>query len=264
MDFQHLRAALEPIIREAGAEALRHFEQPHIETAKSSVFDIVTEGDKAAEAVIVKALREQFPELGIVSEEGGGADAPTDAEYFVHIDPIDGTTNYAANLPYFSVSIGVADREMKPVVGLVYMPYYDELFSAAKGHGATRNGKPIQVVKSSTLETSVLVTGFPAGDIQREALSQWEALIQVTRGMRRFGSAAGDLAFVASGRFAAFYEKRIHSWDCMAGLLLVTEAGGRVSDYSGNESPTLFSGAEVVATNGLIHDELLSVLNGVS
>ncbi len=260
MEFHELRAALEPIIRAAGAEALHYFGQPHDISAKSSVFDIVTEADKAAETVIITALRAQFPTLGIVSEEGGGTDAPTDADFFAHIDPIDGTTNYAAGLPYFSVSIGIADRHLRPVVGLVYMPYYDELFSASLGQGTTLNGKPIHVAQSPTLETSVLVTGFPAGRLERSALDQWEYLISHARGIRRFGSAAGDLAHVAAGRFAAFYETNIHSWDCMAGLLLVTEAGGRVSDYNGNESLALFSGTEIVASNGLIHTELLAVL----
>jgi myo-inositol-1(or 4)-monophosphatase len=264
VDLQNICTAAEAIAMRAGEAVLPYFNQPHQEVIKSNIYDVVTEGDKAAEAVIVAALREQYPQFGIVSEEGGAGLVPAEeAEYCWYIDPIDGTTNFATNLPLFSISIALADRALNPLVGVVYNPVYGEMFSAAKGCGATLNGKSIHVTTTTELNRAVLSTGF---SYQRHTrtdnnLRAWEAMLMAARDMRRLGSAALDLCFVAAGRLDGYWERYIHSWDCLAALLCVTEAGGRVSDYSGS-TEKLLTGDEVVATNGLLHDDVLRVLNG--
>ena len=196
------------------------------------------------------------------AKKAAGSDTDAAAEYAWYVDPIDGTTNFASNLPFFSVSIALAGRDLVPLVGVVYNPVYGEMFSAARGFGATFNGRPIHVTGTAELSRAVLSTGF-SYDRHTAAynnLAQWEAMLMEARDMRRFGSAALDLAFVAAGRLDGYWERPLHSWDCLAGLLLVEEAGGQTSDYSGGKA-NLYSGAEVVATNGLLHDRVLAVLN---
>ena len=262
MDLQAIRVAVEAVARAAGEAVMQYYEQPHHETTKSNIYDVVTEGDRASEAVIVRALRELFPQYPIVSEEGGGGDDDASAEYAWYVDPVDGTTNFANNIPFFSISIALAARDLTPVVGVVYNPVYHELFSAARGCGATFNGRPMHVSRQTELSHAVLSSGFPT---QRHTLAdnnlpQWQAMLMASRDLRRFGSAALDLSFVAAGRLDGFWEKHIHSWDCLAGLLLVQEAGGRTTDYGGGTAQ-LYTGAEIVATNGLIHERVLEVLN---
>lgn len=261
-DLQSIRAAAEAIAVRAGEAVMQYFDQPHEEEVKSNIFDVVTEGDKASEAVIIPALREAFP-YPIVSEEGGGGAADDAAEYRWFVDPIDGTTNFATNLPFFSISIALADRHLNPVVGVVYNPVYRELFSAAKGHGATLNGRPIHVTNTSDLKHAVLSTGFSyhRHTVEDNNLRQWEQMLMAVRDLRRFGSAALDLCFVAAGRLDGYWEKHIHSWDCLAGILCVMEAGGRATDYSGG-TERLLTGEELVATNGRLHEAVLRVLNG--
>ena len=261
MNLQVIRGTITGIAQQAGVEVMRFFDSPHKETTKSSVFDIVTESDKASEEMIVAALREAYPDHHIVGEEGGGYGPPPEtAEYFWYIDPIDGTANYANHIPFFSVSIALTDRDMNPLVGVVYNPATNELFSAAAGMGATRNGRDIRVSPSPTLETSILCTGFPYDPAtqQRVNIEPFVAFMGMTRGVRRFGSAALDLSYVACGRLEGWWECRIHPWDCMAGILMVREAGGKVTDYSGNE--THIDGAEIIASNGLIHDAMMEVI----
>ena len=263
-DLQPIRAAVEAIAREAGTAVMRFYDQPHEETIKSNIYDVVTEGDKASEAVIVRALRELFPQYPIISEEGGGAgdSDSASAEYAWYVDPVDGTTNFANNIPFFSISIALAARDLTPVVGVVYNPVYQEMFSAARGCGAAFNGRAIHVTRTADLQRAVLASGFTTQRhvLKDNNLPQWEAMLMQTRDLRRFGSAALDLAFVAAGRLDGFWEKYIHAWDCLAGLLLVQEAGGRTTDYSGGTAD-LYMGAAIVATNGLIHDRVLDVLN---
>lgn len=262
MDLQAVRAAVESIAREAGAAVMAFYDQPHQEITKSNIYDVVTEGDQASEAVIVRRLRETFPQYPIFSEEGGGGGDSIAADFAWYVDPVDGTTNFANNIPFFSVSIALAARDLTPVVGVVYNPVYGELFSAARGFGADFNGRAMHVSRQADLSRSVLSSGFP---YQRHSLAdnnlpQWQAMLMEARDLRRFGSAALDLAFVAAGRLDGFWEKHIHSWDCLAGLLMVQEAGGRTTDYDGG-SAQLYTGAAIVATNGLIHDRVLEVLN---
>jgi myo-inositol-1(or 4)-monophosphatase len=262
MDLQAVRAAAVEIAYAAGAEVMRYYRQPHQENTKSNVYDIVTEGDKASEAIVVSELMKRFPDHYIISEEGGiSAAAREEAEYFWHIDPIDGTTNFANNIPLFTVSISMTDKNMRPLVGVVLNPVYNECFSAARGLGATLNDEPIHVTGCTTLERSVVATGFSSnGPSSIWSLRQWESFTPKVRGLRRFGSVALELAFVASGRLDGLWEHTLHSWDIMAGLMLVEEAGGKISDYSGGVDK-LYGGCEVVASNGLMHSQILEVLD---
>lgn len=267
MDLAAVRQAAEAIAIRAGATILEHLNQPHHETTKTSVFDVVTEGDTAAEKVIIAGLRELTPDYAIITEESGLLSASAQGQGAAdglhwHIDPIDGTTNFAIGLPFFCVSLALADRSLQPLIGVVYDPVARELFSAARGLGAALNGNPIRVTTTDTLERAVVSTGFSYNRhiTPDNNLAQWGAMLMRVRGLRRLGSAALELAYVAAGRLDAFWEKYIHSWDCLAGLLLVAEAGGRISDYSGG-SERLYSGEQVVASNGRLHDALLEVLN---
>lgn len=264
LDRQAARAAIEAIARHAGAEVMQYFDKPHIEEVKSNIFDVVTEGDKASEAAIVPALLAQFPRIPIISEEGGvNPDADPNSPYTWYIDPIDGTTNFAANLPFFSISIALADSAtLQPLVGVVYNPVYGEMFSAAKDGGATLNGRPLHVTTATNLNRAVLSTGFP---YQRQHMAdnnlrQWENMLMEVRDMRRFGSAALDSAFVGAGRLDGYWEKHIHTWDVLAGILIATEAGGQASDYSGG-TEKLYTGEELVISNGRLHAAILDVLN---
>jgi myo-inositol-1(or 4)-monophosphatase len=267
VDLVAIRQAAEAIAIRAGETILDHLNQPHQEMTKTSVFDVVTEGDTAAEQVIVAGLRELTPDVAIVTEESGLLSASAQGQGEVHglqwhIDPIDGTTNFAIGLPFFCVSLALADHTLQPLIGVVYDPVARELFSAARGLGAALNGSPIHVTTTETLERAVVSTGFSYNRhlTPDNNLAQWGAMLMRVRGLRRLGSAALELAYVAAGRLDAFWEKYIQSWDCLAGLLLVAEAGGRISDYSGG-SERLYSGEQVVASNGRLHDALLEVLN---
>ena len=263
MDLQSIRMTVEGIVVRAGEAVMPYFNQPHQEVTKSNIYDVVTEGDKASEAVIIPALKEAFPEYAILSEEGGiGLVAVEEADYCWYVDPIDGTTNFATNLPLFSISVALADRALNPLIGVVYNPVYHELFSAAKGYGTTLNGQSIHVTRTGDLSRAVLSTGFSyqRHTLQDNNLRAWEAMLMAARDLRRLGSAALDLCFVAAGRLDGYWERNIHSWDCLAGVLCVTEAGGAASDYSGGTTK-LYTGEELVATNGLVHQDVLRVLN---
>lgn len=262
MDLPATRTVVEGIAREAGAVVMQYYGQAHRETTKSNIYDVVTEGDHASEAVIIPALHDLFPTYPIISEEGGGGGGSADAEYAWYVDPVDGTTNYANNIPFFSISIALAERDLTPVIGVVYNPVSGELFSAARGFGASINGEQMHVSRQMALSRSVLSSGFPT---QRHSLAsnnvhEWNTMLMEVRDLRRFGSAALELAFVAAGRLDGFWERYIHAWDCLAGLLMVQEAGGRTTDYDGGTG-ALYSGAAIVATNGLIHDRVLELLN---
>lgn len=265
MDLQHTRAIASEIARAAGAALMDNYDQPHTQRTKKSAVDIVTEGDLASEAVILAGLTQHFPDHHIVSEEGGGSHvgAPADqAEYFWYIDPLDGTSNYANNIPLFTVSIGLADRTMRPLLGVVYDPFSHELYSAAQGQGATLNDRPIRVSARTALQESMLCSGFPYDSFQNpdNNIAEWKAFTQRTRGLRRFGSIALELSYIAAGRLEGLWERSINAWDVMAGIVLVREAGGQVTDYDGQESQLVHDGKQVLASNGHIHAQMLEVL----
>jgi myo-inositol-1(or 4)-monophosphatase len=259
--WQSVRAAATAIVLRAGDVLSQYFDKPHTETVKSNVWDVVTEGDKASEAVIVPVLRETFPQFAIRSEEGMPG-LVEDAEYTWYIDPIDGTTNFANNIPFFSISVGLADRYFKPMVGVVYNPVSRELFSAARGYGATLNDKPIRTSATTDIQRAVLSSGFPYDRVTnpQNNLREWTAMLMQARDLRRFGSAALELAFVAAGRLDGFWERHINPWDVQAGILLVQEAGGHVTDFAGEVSSQALQGKSIVATNGPLHEIVLKLL----
>ena len=252
----------ETLIRavETGAAIMKeYFDQSFIISNKEGINNLVTEVDHKSEAAIFKVIKEQFPEHYILSEEAG--EIIQDSNYKWIIDPIDGTVNYANRIPICCVSIGI-EKDGKMILGAVYNPFIGELFIAEKGKGSTLNNKTIHVSNKSDVSTSCLVTGFPYTylDETNGPLQVFEKLIRKGVPVRRLGSAAIDLCWVAMGRFDGFYEHQLQAWDSAAGFLMIEEAGGKVTDLSGKYYNPYQHG--IVATNGKIHDELLNVING--
>jgi myo-inositol-1(or 4)-monophosphatase len=248
---------------EAGSAQLRHyFNNPDLKTAVKSggINDLVTEADHASDKAIIEVIRSHYPDHFILSEETGNV--PTTSEFKWIIDPIDGTINFAQGIPICCVSIGV-EKDGQMILGAVYAPFLNEVFFAEKGMGAFLNDKPISVSAQNDLMRSCLVTGFPYSytDEENGPLEVFGRFIRKGVPVRRLGSAAIDLCWVAAGRFDGFYEHKLNAWDSAAGFLLVEEAGGKVTDFEGKYySPYQ---PHICATNGLIHEELLKVVNGV-
>jgi myo-inositol-1(or 4)-monophosphatase len=220
--------------------------------------DLVTEADVASEKQIIAAIRSKFPDHDILAEESGIHETGTSPYRWI-IDPLDGTTNYAYQIPIFCISIGFAvDDDM--MMGLVLNPVSGELFTAIRGEGAFLNGASISVSERKTLGEALLVTGFPYNldQIMAGAMHRFAACLTAARGIRRLGSAALDLCFVACGRFDGFWEEHLKPWDTAAGMLIAAEAGGRVTDFSGRAFTV--DKPEILATNGHIHNELQSIL----
>ena len=241
--------------REAGAMLRVEFGRPKEISYKGEV-DIVTESDRRSEALITSRLRKIFPDHAIVAEEGSAGTAPA-AKHTWHVDPLDGTTNFAHGYPCFAVSIGLLE-DGNPLVAAVMNPIADELFTAARGEGAFLNGKPIRVSSVEVLAESLVCTGFPPKHRRSSANMSyyWEFTLR-SHGVRRDGSAALDLCSVACGRFEAFWEFGLNSWDTAAGMLIVTEAGGKVTNLEGELYRP--GDAEMLATNGRIHREMQQV-----
>ena len=257
------------IAREAGVLVRQAFPRTTLtQIDYKSEVNPVTETDFAAEALIVRRLRKAFPHHRILGEEGGlapthppgrGASASPDRPLWV-VDPIDGTLNFAHGFPYFSVSLALQVGG-ESVVGVVYNPLLDEMFAARKGGGLVLNGEPAHVSPVDRLEDAFLGLGFPndrrtAADNNVERL---EHFLRRCQGMRRAGSAALDQAHVACGRLDGFFEIRLNPWDVGAGVLLVREGGGRVTDFQGRTGG--LSGEAILASNGLIHDAMLRVIH---
>ncbi|PKL79892.1 MAG: inositol monophosphatase [Ignavibacteriae bacterium HGW-Ignavibacteriae-4] len=220
--------------------------------------NLVTEYDYKSEKYIVEEIKKAFPTHNIISEEKGSVD--NNSEYDWIIDPLDGTVNYANNIPIFSVSIALS-KNGELIAGAVYQPILNELFSAELGKGAKLNGEPITVSNKSDMNTSLLVTGFPydINNDPKNAIRSFTSIVKRGIPIRRLGSAALDLAYVACGRFEGFWEVNLNSWDVAAGILIVNEAGGKCTNYKGIKS--LVDDKEILATNGQIHDEALRVIN---
>lgn len=229
----------------------------HIEMKQGEERNLVSEIDKGSEERIITIIRRHFPTHAILAEESGAS--ATSSDYTWVIDPLDGTTNYLHGIPLFCVTIAIEYRG-ELVAGVVYDPNLDELFTAEKGSGAYLNGRRINVSSTSRLIDSLLVTGFPYDIAQnpQNAIGHFVNFLVEARGIRRLGSAALDLSYVAAGRFDGFWEVNLNPWDMAAGLLFVREAGGRVTDFAGAES-TIYK-KQVVASNGIIHDAMLQVL----
>ena len=227
--------------------------------------DLVTEVDVQAEAIILEAIKTNFPNHQVLAEESyaGAMESYENIDSLWIIDPIDGTTNFMHGVPPYAVSIAFRHHG-ELVVGVVYDVAYDELFTAIKGRGLIHNGSPAKTSNTPSLSESLVTTGFPYrayGHID-QYLSVLKRFMQTSRGVRRPGSASVDLAWVAAGRFDAFFETGLMPWDVAAGIVLVREGGGRISDYSGNPEPS-FS-AQIVASNGNVHEEVLEFLSPMS
>ena len=244
---------LEHIAREAGALLMSYFDR-HIKIEYKGEVDLVTAADRASEKLIVERLKEKWPEHGIVGEEG--TRSHTGAEFRWFVDPLDGTTNFAHSYPVFCVSIALARQDDELEVGVLYDPTRDEMFSAERGSGATLNGGAIDVSQTTRLAEAILGTGFPSHKRHKNPnIYFYHQITLRSHGVRRAGSAALDLANVAAGRYDGFWEFNLNPWDTAAGVLIVQEAGGKVTRFDG--TPFRLDSREVLASNGLIHDEVV-------
>jgi myo-inositol-1(or 4)-monophosphatase len=242
--------------REAGRLILSHFRTGFAVSHKGAT-DLVTEVDIAAENLIVSALHKEFPDHRILAEESNPEGAR--GEFTWVIDPLDGTTNYAHGYPVFAVSVGL-EISGELAWGAVFNPVLDEFFAARAGNGAFCNGVPLHVSSTGLLSDSFLATGFPY-DIRISPVNNLDNFCEFaihSRAVRRAGSAALDLGYVAAGRFDGFWELKLHPWDCAAGYLLVREAGGMVTDFSGSKG-SIYT-PECIASNGCIHEQMLMII----
>lgn len=242
----------------AGAVLQSYFGNLETIEEKGRPGDLLTAADKAAEAVILEILHRHFPDHAILAEESGQI-GEQENRYLWAIDPLDGTTNFAHQYPFFSSSIGLLIEGI-PQVGAIFDPFHNELFRAAKGLGATRNRRPIRVSQTQELSKSLLVTGFAYDRRQTKDNNYAEFchLTHLTQGVRRSGSASLDLAHVACGRLDGYWERGLSPWDITAGIVLVEEAGGKVTAYNG--SPLQIKSGRILATNGVIHNSLITEL----
>ncbi len=261
MDYDAVLQTALSIAHEAGEVVRAAFPRTAlVHTGFKGAVNPVTETDTAAEELIVARLRAAFPAHRVLAEEGGGADWRTPGPPIWLIDPLDGTNNFSHGFPHVAISLGLV-VEGQPVVGVAYDPLREETFAARAGGGATLNGQPIRVSTVERLERAFLATGFPydrrtAEDNNVERLDHF---LRRSLGVRRAGAAVLDLAYVAAGRFDGFWEIRLKPWDVAAGVLLVREAGGQVTDFAGE--PDCLSGEYVVASNGRIHADMLRVIH---
>ena len=243
----------------AGVVIKEYFDKQFTISNKEGINNLVTEVDHKSEAIIIDVIKSSFPNHFILSEEVG--EIAQDSEYKWIIDPIDGTVNYANGIPICCVSIGI-EKNGKMIMGAVYNPFINEFFFAEKGLGATMNDKKISVTDRDDVVKSCLVTGFPYTylDAPNGPLQVFEKFIRKGIPVRRLGSAAIDLCWVAAGRFDGFYEHKLSAWDSAAGFIIVEEAGGKVTDLKGDYYNPYQPG--IIASNGKIHDELVRIVNG--
>ena len=253
-----MRDALEVAVataRESGALLMDYLHRPLHSTQKGRRADLVTDADHASERLIVDRLRKEFPKSTIVGEEGGIRAGVTTERWYV--DPLDGTTNFTHGYPMFCVSIAY-ERDGEVCAGVVYAPFYDELFVAERGAGAALNALPLRVSGVGQLADALVCTGFHPADFARNG-EYFRVMSGVAQAVRRDGSAALDLAAVAAGRFDGFWEFDLSAWDVSAGALIVRESGGIVSQIDGESFHV--DGRAILATNGRIHDEMVGALS---
>jgi myo-inositol-1(or 4)-monophosphatase len=253
--LNYLETAVEAV--KIGGDVLKHFYQQSKGIEHKGEIDIVTDADKRSEKLIVDLLTGRFPNHSILAEEG--TNKIHESEFKWIIDPLDGTTNFAHDYPMFCVSVALEKRG-EIVVGAVYHPIFEELFVAEKSNGAYFNGRRIQVSKVANLKNALLSTGFPYDVLEdpHEALQHFESFLHRAQAVRRDGSAALNLCYLAMGRFDGFWELRLKPWDTAAGALIVTEAGGQVTDF-GNDAYSVYED-QILASNGLIHAEMRAIL----
>lgn len=244
--------------RDAGQILLEKFGRKINITMKGDI-NLVTEADLASEKLIIERIKSYHPKHSILAEESGNAVVYGDSKWKWIIDPLDGTTNYAHGYPCFCVTLAL-EHEGEIVIGVTYDPTRNELFAAEKGQGTTLNNKPVKVSAAENLGDSLICTGFPYDFKQKENFARHltEFLLN-SRGVRRDGSAAIDMAYVACGRFDGFWEEGLNAWDVAAGVLMINEAGGQVTYYDG--SPFSIYAPPICASNGLIHSQMLQILS---
>lgn len=256
-EFKKYKEVLEEAAGEAAKILLDNFDTDFKISRKKHYSDLVTEVDKKSEARIIEVIHSHFPEHNVLSEEIGNLNK--NSEYVWIVDPIDGTVNYAHSVPIFCVSIALEiKKEVK--LGLVYNPVSGEKFFSEKGKGAYLGVKKISVSNISSLKDGLLVTGFPYGakDNMYHCIDHFNNFIKIGLPIRRLGSAALDMCYVASGRFDGFWEVSLNPWDVAAGYLILNEAGGKLTDFTGNKY-SIYN-KEILASNGKIHNEMLEVL----
>lgn len=247
-DFVH---PMQELAREAGLLLMSFFGKVSIEYKGDA--DLVTKADRASETLIVERIRKQWPEHDLIGEEGSRRETGSDFRWY--IDPLDGTTNFAHGFPVFCVSIAL-EYKGQGIAGVVFDPSRDEMFAAEKGSGSQLNGRPIHVSSTRVLKESLVATGFPSHKRHKNPnIHFYHQITLRSHGVRRAGSAALDLCYVASGRYDAYWEFNLNSWDTAAGVLLVEEADGKVTNFSGG--PFNIDSREVLASNTLLHEELL-------
>ena len=248
--------------RKAGRPLIRDFnELENLQISMKGPADFVTSADKRTEKILIEELSKARPGYGFLGEEGGAV-AGADTTHRFIIDPIDGTTNFMHGIPHFAISIGL-EREGQMVSGVIYNPVTDDLYTAEKGHGAYLNNKRLRVAARKELAPSVIATGLPflGKEGHARASAEMAEVMNVTAGIRRFGSASLDLAYVAAGRFDGYWERGLGKWDVAAGILFVTEAGGMVTDADGGDNP-LETGT-ILASNLDLHPQVLARLKAV-
>ncbi len=257
MDLSMMKATLLEVIQAAGVLVKEGFEKDFSISHKDGINNLVTEIDQASEKFIVNALSNAFPEHGFIGEEFGNKNDTADFKWI--IDPIDGTVNFAHRVPLCCVSIALAYKE-EVLLGAVFNPMMNELFFAEKGKGAYLNNKPIKVSQKTDIQTAFLVTGFPYHfpETKVHPLEIFTKVVGKGLPVRRLGSAALDLCWVACGRFDAFWEYNLQAWDIAAGYLIVEEAGGKVTNFS-KEKYTIWD-KETLASNAVMHDDMLQLL----
>ena len=253
---RELRAFADALAREAGQILLEGWGRIHHPERKGRI-DLVTEYDRRSEALVLARIRERFPTHAILAEESGVQEGAATTRWLV--DPLDGTTNFAHNYPFFCVSIA-AEVDGEVVAGVVHDPTRNETFAAVRGEGATLDGRPIRVSDVSSLEDALLVTGFHYSIREKPepALSLFRDFLLRAQGIRRDGSAALNQCYLACGRFDGFWESHLSPWDMAAGTLIVREAGGLVTRFDG--SPMRLDGRQILASNGRLHEAMQALL----
>ncbi len=252
-------AVAEKAARTAGDYLSKKFHDS-LEIEKKGDINLVTDADRESERIIKKIIMSEFPYHRLLAEEG--EKSVTNSEYFWLVDPLDGTTNYAHGFPVYCVSIALL-KNGQIIAGCIFNPILDECFAAIKGKGAYLNGRPIKVSNEAELGESLLATGFPY-DIREsddDNIKEFTAFAKSARAVRRAGSAALDLAYVACGRFDGFWEFKLSPWDLAAGILMVSEAGGKVTSFKGGNYD-IFTG-ETLASNGRIHSQMRNILSRI-
>jgi myo-inositol-1(or 4)-monophosphatase len=247
------------IAREAGL-LLTHYFEKRVPFETKGEFDLITEADRNSEKLVVEKLRSYFPSHGIVAEEGGGVAGSS--EYRWYVDPLDGTTNFAHSFPMFNVTLAL-ERAGEPICGVIYDPVRQEMFSAEQGGGAYLNNRRIRVARTARLANALASTGFPSRKRSHNVnIHFYYQLAMASHGVRRTGSAALDLAYVAAGRLDFFWEFGLKPWDQAAGVLLVREAGGKISDMCGQPA-SITESEHLLADNGALHDEVLAMFREI-